>query len=54
MPITSGVFTLPGKHALLNHQLAYTVVLIDTMETPVERPQKNSAGTILARKRATP
>jgi hypothetical protein len=42
MLITSGVFTLPGKHALLNHQLAYKVVLIDATETPVERPQKTA------------
>lgn len=52
--IKSGAFTLPGKHALLKNERAYTVVLIDATETPVERPQKNSAGTTRARKNATP
>ena len=51
--ITSGAFTLPGKHALLTNDRAYEVVLIDATETPVERPQKNSAGTTRARKDAT-
>ncbi|MDI3465316.1 MAG: Mobile element protein [Nitrospira sp.] len=52
--ITSGAFTLPGKHALLTNDRAYEVVLIDATETPVERPQKNNAGTTRARKNATP
>ncbi|MCS6302303.1 MAG: IS5 family transposase [Nitrospira sp.] len=38
--ITSGAFTLPGKHALLTNDRAYEVVLIDATETPVERPPK--------------
>lgn len=52
--IKSGTFTLPGKNALLKHERAYKVVLIDATETPVERPQKNSAGTTQARQNATP
>jgi hypothetical protein len=52
--IKSGAFTLPGKNALLKHERAYEVVLIDATETPVERPQKNSVGTTRARKNATP
>lgn len=52
--IKSGAFTLPGKKALLKHEQGYEVVLIDATETPVERPQKNSAGTTRARKSATP
>ncbi len=51
--ITSGVFTLPGKKALVRSDRTYEVVLIDATETPVERPQKNSAATIRARKSAT-
>ena len=51
--IKSGAFTLPGKHALLKTERAYEVVLIDATETPVQRPQKNSAGTTRARKDAT-
>ena len=52
--ITSRAFTLPGKRALLQQERAYEVVLIDATETPVERPQKNNAGIIRARKNATP
>lgn len=52
--IKSGAFTLPGKNALLTHERAYEVVLIDATETPVERPQKHSAGPTRARKSATP
>ena len=51
--IKSGAFTLPGKKALVKSGRAYEVVLVDATETPVERPQKNSAGTIRARKNAT-
>ncbi len=54
MLIKSGAFTLPGKRALLKNERIYEVVLIDATETPVERPQKNSAGTTRARKNATP
>ena len=52
--IKSGAFTLPGRHALLKHERAYEVVLIDATETPVERPQKNNGGIIRARKSVTP
>lgn len=51
--ITSGVFTLPGKKALVRSDRTDEVVLIDATETPVERPQKNSAATIRARNSAT-
>lgn len=51
--ITSRTFTLPGKKALVRSDRTYEVVLIDATETPVERPQKNSAATIRARKSAT-
>lgn len=52
--IKSGAVTLPGKRALLKNERIYEVVLIDATETPVERPQKNSAGTTRARKNAIP
>lgn len=51
--ITSGTFTLPGKKSLLTRDRTYEIVLIDATETPVERPQKNSAATTRARKNAT-
>ena len=54
MLIKSGAFTLPGKHALLQQERVYEVVLIDATETPIERPPKNNAGIIRARKIAIP
>lgn len=52
--IKSGAFTLPGKKALVTRDRTYEIVLIDATETPVERPQKNSAGITRARKSVTP
>lgn len=51
--IKSRAFTLPGKKALVKRDLPYEIVLIDATETPVEHPQKNSAGSTPARKSAT-
>jgi hypothetical protein len=47
-------FHLPGKKKLLQAENNWEVVLIDVTETPIERPKKNSAGIIQARKRNTP
>ena len=46
----SGAFRLPGKKALTKSDVEYQVVVIDATECPVERPQKNSAKTTVARK----
>ena len=34
-------FALPGRKALLKSDVEYDVILIDTTETPIERPKKN-------------
>ena len=34
-------FALPGRKALLKSNIEYDIVLIDTTETPIERPKKN-------------
>ena len=47
-------FSLPGKKALIRGDKPYDVVLIDTTETPIERPKKSRKSTIQARKNATP
>ena len=52
--IKDGTFSLPGKKALLENSEDYEVILIDAAESPIERPQKNSVNTTLARKRDTP
>lgn len=47
-------FHLPGKKKLLQAENNFEVILIDVTESPIERPKKNNAGTIQARKRSTP
>ena len=48
----SGRFTLPGKHALTNTDTLLEVIVVDASESPIERPQKNSGITIVARRSA--
>lgn len=52
--IKSGLFTLPGKKALLKSDAEYEIILIDATESPIERPKKDNADIIQARKSATP
>lgn len=47
-----GKFRLPGKKALLKGDADYEIVLVDVTESPIERPKKNSGGTIPAKKSA--
>ena len=49
----SGNFKLPGKKALLQDN-EIEVVVVDVTESPVERPKKNSAFGIPAKRNATP
>lgn len=51
--IKSGLFSLPGKKALVGARTEIEVVLVDATETPVQRPKKNSGGTTRARKSGT-
>jgi hypothetical protein len=51
--IKSGKFALPGKKALLEEN-DLEIVLVDVMESPVERPKKNKEYTILGRRNVTP
>lgn len=43
--IKDGIFSLPGKKALLSSNIEYTVIQIDATESPVERPKKTDNGT---------
>ena len=52
--IKDGTFALPGRKSLLKDDSEYLFLLIDATESPIERPKKNNAGTILERKRDTP
>jgi len=47
-------FHLPGKKELLKEENNFEVILVDVTESPVERPKKNNAGTIRAKRNATP
>ena len=51
--IKDGTFSLPGRKALLKSDTDIQVVLIDATESPVQRPQKNSANTTPARRNGT-
>lgn len=46
-------FQLPGKKALLKADNEFEIVLVDVTESPVERPKKNSAVTIPAKRSGT-
>jgi Helix-turn-helix of DDE superfamily endonuclease len=46
----SGQFTLPGKKALSASQSMYEIVWLDSFESPIERPKKNSAPSTAARR----
>ena len=51
--IKSGKFSLPGKKALLEDN-EIEIVLVDATESPIERPKKNSANGIRAKRSGTP
>ena len=38
--IKDGMFSLPGKKALLKSDMEYDVILVDATETPIERPKR--------------
>jgi hypothetical protein len=46
-------FTLPGRKALLESNIEYQVVVVDATETPIERPQKNSASSTRGKRNVT-
>jgi hypothetical protein len=51
--IKSGKFSLPGKKALLENN-EIEIVVVDVVESPVERPKKNSGSGIQERKKGIP
>lgn len=50
----SGRFSLPKKQALREAEPDWVVVLLDSTETPIEKPKKSSAASIAGRKSAIP
>ena len=51
--ITSKAFHVPGKKRWGEAETAWAVIVVDVTESPVERPQKNSALTTVGRRSAT-
>jgi len=52
--VKSKEFRLPGKKVFLKSDYEFEIVLVDAVESPIQRPKKNNANFILARKNATP
>jgi len=50
--ITSGLFKLPGKKALLSND-DIEIVLVDVTESRIERPQKNKGNITPAKRKST-
>jgi hypothetical protein len=50
--IKCGKYALPGKKSLLSDK-TLEIVLLDVMESPIERPQKNKEDTTPARRKNT-
>lgn len=53
MLIKSSLFHLPGKKQLAQNNTGWEVVVIDVGESPIERPKKNNAGIIQAKRSGT-
>jgi len=51
--IKSGQFSLPGKKVLLE-DTELEIVLVDVIESPIERPKKNSEDTTQGKRNGTP
>jgi hypothetical protein len=52
--LKSGTFSLPGKKVLMGEPIELSVLIVDSFETPIERPKKNSATSSAARRSVTP
>jgi hypothetical protein len=52
--VASGRFSLPKRQALGEAEQEWVVVVLDSTETPIERPKKNSAASTAARRENTP
>lgn len=51
--LTSNQFHLPGKKILHASEAVLEIVVIDATEQPIERPQKDNASTIVAKRSVT-
>lgn len=49
----SGLFSLPGKKALLKSDVEWTMVVVDATETPIDRPKKNKGDSTREKRKST-
>lgn len=52
--IKSGKFSLPGRKALRDGNLSVTLAVVDSSQSPIERPKKNRNATTAAKRNAIP
>jgi len=52
--IKSGLFSLPGKKVLRQSEVEIEVILVDTTETPIQRPSKGQKQYYSGKKNGTP
>jgi hypothetical protein len=51
--IKSGLFELPGKKKLMQPTIEYEVIVVDTTETPIQRPKHNQEHYYSGKKNGT-
>ena len=49
----SGLFSLPGKKALLKSDVEWTMVVVDATETAIERPKKSKNASTREKRKST-
>jgi len=52
--VKDSAFSLPGRKALLKSDMEYEVVVVDTTETPIERPKNKQRQYYSGKKNDTP
>ena len=52
--IKSGEFSLPGKKKLVQPTIEYEIIVVDTTETPIQRPNKRQRKYYSGKKNDTP
>ena len=52
--LASGLFNLPGKKTLAQSDVVFEVILVDTTETPICRPEKGQKHYYSGKKNGTP
>jgi hypothetical protein len=52
--IKDGAFALPGKKALKRKSASIEYIIVDAVESPINRPKKNQKEYYSGKKNATP